>query len=193
MSKELSIYSFKKFDPLWPETREVYEKIEPYLTIHKYSKGTVLRQPGEMESMARFVYSGAAVLFLPSNNGREYRLRIFGQGDVASDLDSFYSRYPSRYGIKVLSYVSTFELSVENESRLLKLVPEAGPLASKIIQNVLVSTLLWQETTALPVREGLKKLKESHQKSLKYLSYKDLAFIFKTSVSSISRILKEME
>jgi hypothetical protein len=86
LSKELP----KNYNQLLPESGEGYGKIEPFLKVYNYSKGTVLRPPGEVEPTVRFIYSGVMALFLPASQGREYRLRIFGQGNVASDLSSYF-------------------------------------------------------------------------------------------------------
>ena len=183
----------KEFDPLLRVNEKIYEQLAPYLQVKQYSKGEIIKKPGEIEHYARYVYRGHIAKMIPSEKGRDYRVRIFGPGKIASDLASYFNNEKSDFYIKALSYVSAFELHDEAEKMLLKKIPEVAELASYINRQILMDAVLWHEAFNLPRETALKKMRKHFPHEMNHFSNKDLGYMLKCSVSTISKIKSSMD
>ncbi|MCH7400872.1 cyclic nucleotide-binding domain-containing protein [Belliella kenyensis] len=181
----------KDFDHLISLNEEDYESLLPYINIRIYKKGEIIRSMGEYELNARYVNKGWVAEQWPATSGRDYRVRIFGPGKIASDMDAFFHQKKSQSYIKAITYVSTFELSREKENTLLQEHPMFFELASKINRLMYEDSVSWSKLKELPIDEGLRKLKSNYSEELSYLSNKDLAYIFKTSIANIVKVKGE--
>ncbi|GAB3669122.1 hypothetical protein GCM10028791_44190 [Echinicola sediminis] len=194
MEKFLSAKALKEeFDPYYELDISVYEKLSPYLIKKVYRRGTVLKGSGEVEQCARYVYKGTLAMLYPAESGRDYRVKIFKQGRVAVDLFSYLKKTPTPYIIKPVEYSTVLELRPEAESALLTTIPEINNLSTAINQAIAHHSDEWQQIFTLPLKEGLLKLSsEQFQTERSFLSIKDRSYLFKCSVSKITRTMKEL-
>ncbi|MCH7408128.1 hypothetical protein MM239_01870 [Belliella sp. DSM 111904] len=193
MSKYLWAKSLKKeFDHLIDLKEKDYELLIPYIKIRSYKRGTIIRDVGELEPFARYVSKGWIAKKWPADTGRDYRVRVFGPGKIASDMNAFFSGEKSNFYMKAITYVNTFELKKNVEDNLLQNLPTFKDLASKLVRISLEDAVAWQRLSELPLDEGLKQLKSHYSDEMMYFSNKDLAYIFKTTQTNIANRKKEV-
>ena len=193
MKRNLRILLLKKeLDHLLRLHENVYFKLRPYLEERSYTKGKIIKELGQLESHARFVYKGYIAKMRPSKKGRDFRLRVFSPGKVASDFESFFYDEPSDFYLKAITYVSTFELKNEVEKILLKEVPEVAELASFINREILKESIHWHHSFTLSRKEGYRNMRKNFPLHMNFFSNKDLAFLMKCSTSKINDMNKEL-
>lgn len=193
MGKVIWTKSLKKeFDHLIDLKEKDYELLLPYIRICNYKKGTIIRDVGEQELFARYVSKGWVAQQWPANSGRDFRIRVFGPGKIASDMDAYFNGEKSGFYIKAITYVCVFELKKDIEDKLLKDLPVFKELASKLTRISFEDTVAWNKLAELPLDESLKKLKSQYANEMMHLSNKDLAYIFKTSQANIAKRKKEV-
>ncbi|EOZ91943.1 hypothetical protein A33Q_4036 [Indibacter alkaliphilus LW1] len=182
----------KHLDHLVRLDESVYFKIEPFVVEKRYDKGNIIKKPGEKDRFAHFINKGYVAKILPSEKGRDYRLRIFEPGKVAADFDSYFSDQPTDFGLKALTYTSIFELDRELEPRLLQEVPEVIPLASALNRRILKESIQWYQVFLLSRLDGYRAMKNNFQEFMHFFSDKDLAFLFKCKEYQIKKIIKQV-
>ncbi|WP_200979872.1 hypothetical protein [Echinicola sp. 20G] len=194
MNKFLTPKELKnEFDPYYKLDISVYEKLTHYLPKRIYRRSVILKNSGEVEKCARYVYKGTLAMLYPSESGRDYRVKIFKAGRVAVDLQSYMKQNPSPYIIKTLDYSTILELQPDGESDLLDKLPEVNNLSTVINQAIAHHSEEWAQIFTLPLKEGLKLLSsEQFKVESSYLSIKDKSYLFKCSVSKITRTMKEL-
>lgn len=193
MGRNLRILQLKKhLDHLVRLDESVYFKIAPFIIEKRYDKGNIIKKPGEKDRFAHFINKGYVAKILPSQKGRDHRLRIFEPGKVAADFDSYFSDHPTDFGLKALTYTSTFELDREHETRVLQEVPEINPLASAINRQVLKESIQWYQVFSLSRSDGYRAMKSNFPEFMHFFSDKDLAFLFKCKEYHIKKIKKEV-
>lgn len=193
MGRSLRILQLKKhLDHLVRLDESVYFKIAPFLIEKRYHKGTLIKNPGEKDRFAHFINKGYVAKILPSKKGRDYRLRIFEPGKVAADFDSYFSDNPTDFGLKAITYTSTFELERELEPKLLQEVPEIIPLASAINRQILKESIQWYQVFSLSRSDGYRAMKSNFPEFMHFFSDKDLAFLFKCKEYQIKKIKEEV-
>jgi CRP-like cAMP-binding protein len=193
MKKSLTISILKKeFGHLVKLDDEVYKKILPYLSLRSYNKSVVLKKAGEIDPYARYIIKGTLAKMWPSEKGRDFRVKIFCSKNIASDLGSYLNKEPSGYLIKTLTYVSVIELARPDMDRILNEIPEISRLAAVLTSNALSDSSAWQNIIDSPIKEGILKMHKQFPEALNYMSIKDKAYIFKTSVSKYREIIAEL-
>ncbi|UJP65824.1 cyclic nucleotide-binding domain-containing protein [Mongoliitalea daihaiensis] len=178
----------KYFDHLIKIDEKIYFELDKYLIKRSYKKGSFIKKPGEVDRYARFICTGFVSKQWPSKKGRNYRLRIFSPGQVASDFSSYFNDVPHDFSLKSITYCSTFELEKSLESQLLKEVPEIIPLASLINRRILMESIQWYQIFSMNREDGIKNLKENFSQVLNFFSDKDLGFLFKCSEYTIKKL-----
>lgn len=192
MGRNLRILLLKKhFDKLVWLDEKIYFRLEKYLVEKRYQKGSIIKKANERELYARFINTGYIAKMWPSEKGRDFRLRVFGPGKVAADFESYFSGQPSNYGLKAITYTSTFELHHSLEKKLLKEVPEVAPLATCINSQILMESIQWHNIFSLSRNDGYSFLKNKFSDYLQFFSDKDLGYLFKCSEQHIKKIKED--
>lgn len=182
----------KEFDHYYRLDISVYEQLVPHLPLKSYPKSTELKGTGETEHYARYVFKGAVAMLYPSESGRDFRVRIFKKGMVATHLESFTHQVPSPYIIKTLEYSVVLELSTIAEKHVLDKIQGVTNLSTAINRGIAQDYEAWHNIFNLPLEEGLLKLATDFPYENGKLSIKDKGHLFKCSVSKMRRTLKKL-
>lgn len=183
----------KEFDPYYQLDLSVYGQLAPYLPLRSYPKSTELKGPGEIEHCARYVFKGAIAMLYPTENGRDFRVRIFKKGMVATHLESFTQQIPSPYIIKTLEYSVVLELSTIAEKYVLDNIEGVTNLSTAINRTIAQDYEAWHNIFTLPLEAGLLKLATDFPYENGKLSIKDKSHLFKCSVSKMRRTLQKLD
>ncbi|QDH78717.1 cyclic nucleotide-binding domain-containing protein [Echinicola soli] len=171
---------------------KVYRDMQPYFRIQTYQKGEIIRERDVEESYVHYVHTGTMAQLYPAKRGRDYRVRIFTEGSVAADLYAYFEKGPSPFYLRAISYVSCFSLKNDAEAALLHEMPEISRLSTFVNRQLLEETHKYLRCFQLPLRQGFAFFWENYREERKFLSRKDLAFLFNTSSASIKKLMDNL-
>lgn len=158
-------------------------KLGNYISIKEIPSQTVIRHAGAVETESHVLEKGLIGMFY---NGE--LIRLYFQGDMFMDFESYREQIPSRYEFRALQDSSFTVLSYENEQRVLKDMPEFRQVSEYLIAKVRNSNEQWIAFSQLPYEDRLRKFEE-RVPGLRYLlKIKELGSLLGISPRSVTRL-----
>lgn len=191
MGKILSTELLKnEFDKLIKLNPVVYLELKKFVKVKRYQKSEIIKPINQIDQYARYIHSGYIAKLFPAESGRDYRVRIFSKGTVACDFESFYKEKLTGFYLQALSYVSVFEIKKNDVDKVIEVSHDFSKLAAKINNLIHMQAETWNHIRELPLEEGYQVLKNNFPNELQFLSKKDLAFFFNTSIYQVNKSIE---
>jgi CRP-like cAMP-binding protein len=115
---------FRHINNRVPLTEEERELIRNYLTLKKLRKRQFLLQEGDVCKSVAFVEKGALRLYKVTENGTEYIVQFALEGQLLTDLYSFFVNEPSIYNIDSIEDSELVLITRSASDELRKLSPK---------------------------------------------------------------------
>ncbi|MHA7129248.1 terpene synthase family protein [Algoriphagus namhaensis] len=160
-----------------------FVKLGNYISIREVSSQTIIRHAGTVETESHVLEKGLIGMF---RNGK--LIRVFFEGDMFLDFDSYREQIPSRFEFRALMDSCFTVLTYEDEKLVLQDLPEFKEVSEYLISKVRNSNEQWVAFSQLPYEDRLREL-ELKVSNLRFiLKIKELASLLGISNRSVTRL-----
>lgn len=175
------------YDPLVPDLKLDYSKVELYLDLKKRKKDEVLKDTSSIETCSRYICEGFLGLFYDTEKGPVLS-EIFQATDVGFDFQSYLNHGKTQNYIKCLSDVVYYELSKKSEMTLIQNHPEFAKLGLAINHRLLKRLVLRSRIKAMGISKGYKQFLEYLPGIALHLSQAKIASYFSCSERTVREV-----
>ena len=173
-------------DYLKKVSEEEYKRLSPFFSIGVGKPRDVLLKSGGIEIESRFILEGMVGKFYLGQ-----LIRLYVQGDVCVDLESYSSQVPSRYEFKVLQKVKYTRLGFKNANLILEEYPQFQELSDELYRLLRYRDEEWQVILKLPFEQARTVLNSSYPGFESILTQKQLADLLGVDRKTIARYNKK--
>ena len=174
-------------DPLVPDLKFDYSKLDLYLDLRKRKKDEVLKDTSSIETCSRYICEGFIGLFYDTEKGPVLS-EIFQATDVAFDFQSYLKGEKSQNYVKCLSDVVYYELTKKSEMTLIQNHPEFAKLGLAINHRLLKRLDLRSRIKAKGISKGYKRFLEYMPGIELHLSQAKIASYFSCSERTVREV-----
>lgn len=175
------------YDPLVPDLKLDYSKVELYLDLRKRRKEEILKDTSGVETCSRYICEGFIGLFYDSEKGPVLS-EIFQATDVAFDFQSYLKGEKTENYIKCLSDVVYFELSIKSEMALIQNYPDFAKLGLKINHRLLRRLDQRSRIKVMGITKGYREFVEFMPGVELHLSQSKIASYFSCSERTVREV-----
>lgn len=163
------------------------------MTIHQYSRKSLLFQPGQRCDTTHFILKGACYAYYLDDKGEKIVIQFSIEGYWISDLYSFFSSHPGIYYAETLEDMTVLTLKKEDHESICIEHPVFDRFFRKLIQNAFVA-VQYRLTQAFGVSAELryKTLIQSHPNFIQRIPQYLIASYLGIQPQSLSRIKRKL-
>ena len=163
-------------------SEEEYALLSPYIEKETSKPGEVLLKSGATEIESRFILQGMVGKFYL---GKLERLYV--QGDVCVEMESYSNQLPSRFELKVLQQAKFTRLPYKNANLILEKYPQFEELSEELYRLFRYREEEWKAVSMLPFEQARTALNKHHPGFESILTQKQLADLLGVDRKTITR------
>lgn len=179
------------FNQLMTISEEDLSQVFPLIHQKSIKRGTIIKNPGEVDINSRFLCTGFIGLY-KDKEGVPNLEHIFGKGDVVREYHSYYSGKRMDYYLKSITEVVFLEMSISDQKTMLDAHPILVELNGKMMHFVIRRRSEVSGVRILGLKNGYPELLRVLPGIGSFLDRKDLAGFFNCSTSKVARWKKEL-
>ena len=183
---EQLLVHLQRFSPI---SRELVEKLIPYLEIRRFEKKKKLVDQGEMEDYLNIVIKGLARKYVPSSIRGEVTLQLATEGHFIQSEISFHHRTPSEVIIQTLEPIVLVSIRHDRLLEAFAIMPEFEVMGRAIIMDMFIKKDARSfDQLKTPTRDRFLEYINTHPEMLMRVPQKILASYLNIKPETFSRL-----